>query len=105
MKGSFEIKVTDAVANPNQILHGGVMYLLCDVCAYSGLLSLLNDAEEAVTHDIHVSVLSSAFKGDVIKFSSETIKKGRSVCFMKVEAKVKDKIIATATVTKSIISI
>ena len=85
-------------------MHGGALYTLCDVCAYSALLSILDDNKEAVTHDIHVSVLSSSPAGATITFSAEVLKKGRSVCFIKVTALIDNKTIATATVTKSLIS-
>ena len=78
--------------------------MLSDVCAYAGLLSLLSDNEEAVTHDLHVSVLRPAMLGDEVVFRSEVVKRGRQLCFLNVTATVDDKIIATARVTKSIIS-
>lgn len=103
-KGSFEIIVSDSNANPNGIFHGGVISFLCDVCSYSALLSVLPEDKEAVTHDMHVSMLRAASFGDIVVFSAEVLKKGRTVCFVKVEAKVGSKIIATATVTKSLIN-
>lgn len=35
-RGESSIKVTENVVNPAGIFHGGVIYLLCDVCAYGG---------------------------------------------------------------------
>ncbi len=102
-KGRFTFTVGDATVNPAGALHGGVVYLLCDVCAYLGLLSVLPDAQEAVTHDIHVSVMRSASRGDVVKMQSSIIKKGKSLCFINVEATVSGQLIATARITKSLV--
>ncbi|MEC7548213.1 MAG: PaaI family thioesterase [Pseudomonadota bacterium] len=103
-QGEIRITVMDKLINPAGLFHGGVVYVLSDVCAYAGLLSLLSDNEEAVTHDLHVSVLRPAMLGDEVVFRSEVVKRGRQLCFLNVTATVDDKIIATARVTKSIIS-
>lgn len=101
--GRLGITVGGNNLNPAGALHGGVVYLLSDVCAYSGLLSLLDDTTEAVTHDIQVSVLRGAAPGDRVEFRSEVVKLGRSLCFIDVKASVADKVIALARVTKSLV--
>jgi len=102
-RGEIRITVTPELVNPAGLFHGGVVYVLSDVCAYAGLLSVLNDDEEAVTHDLHVSVLRPAKLGDNVVFTSEVINRGRQLCFLDVTASVNDKAIATVRVTKSII--
>jgi len=102
--GKFSVKINENTINPAGVYHGGAIYVLCDVCAYSGLLSLIDNHTEAVTHDIHVSVMQSAKLGDEIEFSSKVVKLGKRICFIDVKAKLADQVIATARVTKSIIS-
>lgn len=102
-RGSFVFSVGDATVNPAGALHGGVVYLLCDVCAYLGLLSILPEDQEAVTHDIHVSMLRGAARGDQVKIESHILKKGQNLCFLDVEATTKGERIATARITKSLI--
>lgn len=101
--GKLSITVNENTVNPRGVLHGGVIYFLCDVCAYGGLLSILDNKTEAVTHDIQVSVMQSAKMGDIVDFSSEIIQIGKRLCFIDVKASVKGKIIASAKVTKSIL--
>ena len=103
--GSSELYavVNENTVNPSGIYHGGVVYTLCDVCAYSALIEQLDSDQNAVTHDIHVSVLRPAFENEEVVYSSSVVKLGRSLSFIDVEAKVNNKIIATARVTKSII--
>jgi len=102
--GEIRITVTQELVNPAGLFHGGVVYVLSDVCAYAGLLSVLEDTEEAVTHDLHVSVLRPAKLGDDVVFRSQIVKRGRQLCFLDVIASVNDKTIATVRVTKSVIS-
>ena len=103
-QGEIRIKVGEELVNPAGLFHGGVVYVLSDVCAYAGLLNLLSDNEEAVTHDLHVSVLRPAKLGDEVVFRSGVVKRGRQLCFLDVTASVNEKVIATARVTKSIIT-
>lgn len=103
-EASFSIGVGEAVLNPSGVFHGGVLYLLSDVCAYAGLLSVLDDSTEAVTHDLQVSVLRPARAGDRIDFRSRLLRLGKRLCFIEVEARVEGVLIATARVTKSILA-
>jgi uncharacterized protein (TIGR00369 family) len=100
-RGAFSITLTDNVINSAGILHGGVIYALCDVCAYGGLVSLLDERTEAVTHDIQISIMRSAKFADVVDFQSEVIKRGKSICFIDVQVTVSGEVIASARVTKS----
>lgn len=102
-EAGFSFVVGDETVNPAGALHGGVVYLLCDVCAYLGLLSLLPDDLEAVTHDLHVSVLRASQRGDTVELSSRMLKKGKSVCFIEVSATCGGRDIARAAITKSLI--
>lgn len=102
-QAELQFEVGENTLNPAGALHGGALYMLCDVCAYAGLLSVLEDNEEAVTHDIHVSVMRSAGAGDNVVIRSTLLKRGRSLCFVDISASVGGKVIATARVTKSVI--
>lgn len=102
--GAFSLKVNEHALNPGGMLHGGVLYLLCDVCAYAGLLSLMDEHMEAVTHDIHVSVMRPARLGERIDFRSRVIRKGKRLCFIEVQATVEGDVLGNAKVTKSMLT-
>ncbi len=102
--GELSIKVSENLVNPSGRFHGGAIYALCDVCAYGGLLSLIDDRTEAVTHDIQISIMRSAKLGDFVYFNSEVVKLGKSLCFFDVKVTLTGQIIASAKVTKSILS-
>ncbi|MCP4105024.1 MAG: PaaI family thioesterase [Desulfobacteraceae bacterium] len=103
--GILSVKINENMINLAGAFHGGVIYLLCDVCAYGGLLSIIDNNTEAVTHDIQVSVMQPAKLGDVVEFRSEIAKLGKRICFIDVKARLTAQVIASARVTKSIISI
>lgn len=102
-RGTLAFEVGESSENPAGVLHGGVIYALCDVCAYAGLLSLLAPDQEAVTHDLHISVMRPAQHGDIVVIESRPVRLGRRIGFFEVTATVGDTVIATARVTKSII--
>ncbi|GAB2804024.1 hypothetical protein GCM10027040_35550 [Halomonas shantousis] len=104
-QGRLTFEVTENAINPAGVLHGGVLYTLCDVCAYAGLLSALPTEQEAVTHDLHVSVMRAVKRGETVVVTSRIVRQGRSLCFIDVVAEVADRPVASARVTKSIIEL
>lgn len=102
-RAELTVTVNDSMANMANLMHGGIIYTLCDACAYAALSSVLDSNADALTHDIQVSVMRSAKLGEKVVFSAEVVKLGKRVCFMAVKAFANDKLIATSTVTKSII--
>ena len=102
--GDLRFAVGQNQLNPAGMLHGGVLYTLCDVCAYAGLLSVLDDQSEAVTHDLHVSVMGAMAAGATGRIRSRVVRMGRRVVFIDAEVMSEDRIIATARITKSLIA-
>lgn len=103
-RSRLRVPVTEHTANPAGVLHGGVVYALCDVAAYAALLSVLDPSQEAATHDIHVSVMQPARKGDTVSITSRLVRRGKRLAFLESEAAVGDEVIATASITKSILT-
>ncbi|TXH83444.1 MAG: PaaI family thioesterase [Rhizobium sp.] len=95
--------VGEMSVNARGAFHGGVAYTICDMACYSALLGVLAEGENAATHDIHVSLLRAATRGDRIVTTGKVIKRGRNVAFMEAEMHCGDDLIARATVTKSIL--
>ena len=85
-------------------LHAGVLYALSDAVAMLALLTRLEPEKHAVTHDLHVSVMRSAGPGDRVLLESSVARLGRSVAFIDVRCRVGGTVIATARVTKSVVS-
>lgn len=102
-RAHFGITIDNNTVNSRGAFHGGVLYTLCDMVCYAALMSELAEGEDAVTHDIHVSVMRAAKIGDRIHFQGRVIKHGRNLGFMESEAYLGEQLIARATVTKSIL--
>jgi len=101
--GHLAIVVGGISCSPVGGLHGGVIYLLSDVCAMVGLLSRLPAGAHAVTHDIQVSVMRSAALGERVSFQSHIVQLGRRLCFCEVLVRSGERTLATAKVTKSLL--
>ncbi len=102
--GEIRFRAGKTAVNVAGVLHGGVLYALLDAAAYQGLIPLLNEGENAVTHDIHVSVLRPVMLGDTVDLKGRILKRGRTTIFAESEAWVKGELVAVARVTKSVIS-
>lgn len=95
--------VNEYTANPFGALHGGILYAMMDVAAFLAVLPTLAAAENAVSHDVHVSVLRPV-SGDEVTLHARILKRGRGTIFIRVEARdAEDRLAATGTVTKTVV--
>ena len=99
------VHVGDAHLNLGGVVHGGVMYLLLDVAAYSAAVTVMPEGTNATTHDLHVSMLRPTRGGDVVDLHATVRKRGRTLMFIDSEASVDGKLVASARVTKSIVAL
>lgn len=99
----IELTINQNAVNPIGVFHGGVGYMLCDMACYSALLSVLDEGQNAVTHDIHCSLMRGATLGERIVASGRVIRRGRSIAFMEAEIHCGERLLARGTVTKSIL--
>ncbi|MDG1483764.1 MAG: PaaI family thioesterase [Myxococcota bacterium] len=106
-EGACEARCTIGAAHLNfgGVVHGGVMYLLLDVTAYCAAVTLLPDNTNATTHDIHVSMMRPTPPGAELHLRAVVKKAGRSLYFIDVEATVEGRPVASARVTKSLVSL
>ncbi len=85
------------------VVHGGIYYALLDAAAYLAVIPLLRSDENAVTHDIHISVMRPVAEGQTLDLHGQVTRRGRTLIFAEAEARVGKKLIATARVTKSVV--
>jgi len=99
--------VNDTTANPFGMLHGGILYGLMDVACFLAILPMLQADENAVSHDVHFSVLRPVAKGAEVRLAARIVQRGRRTAFGRVEAySARDgdaRLVAMGTVTKSIV--
>jgi len=99
------VRVTEALAGGTGQLNGTELYGLLDCSAWFAVALMLNNEEAAVTHDAHFSIVATAPTGSDVTFRARVDKRGRTLAFVSVEAAAGDRLIARATITKSIISL
>lgn len=97
------VEVTDALAGGTGQLNGTELYGLLDCTAWFAVALQLEPDEAAVTHDAHFAIVATAPVGSEVTFSAHVDKRGRTLAFVSVDARTGDRIVARATVTKSII--
>lgn len=85
-------------------VHGGVFYAMLDVAAYVALLPLMNDDQNAYTHDINVNLMKPVQYGKTVIFKGIIRKVGRSIAFCDSEAWCDGELVAIGRVTKSIVA-
>ena len=93
----MELTVDRAWANPNGVLHGGMVYTLIDYSMGGSLQPNLPDGDFCTTIEMKVSYLLAVREG-VLTAETLVLKEGRNVAFM--ESKVTDekgRLVATAT--------
>jgi uncharacterized protein (TIGR00369 family) len=105
----IRFRVNEFSTNITGHLHGGITYAMVDVACFLALCSQLEPGRHGVTVDIHVSVLRPANRGEDMLVRATVDRMGRSLAHMRAEVfadgKDGERLVATGTVTKSIIEL
>lgn len=88
--------------NAADALHGGAIATALDVAAYLAVLPDLEDSEEALTHAFSASYIAGAAEGERVEARASVLRRGRHLAFVSGELQTDDRLLATASVTKSI---
>lgn len=98
---AFEI--TEQTLNAAGALHGGVLGTALDLAAYLSVLPTIGPGQQAVTHAISASYLAGAEVGATLFARGELLRRTRRLAFTSATITCGDRLIATASVTKSIV--
>ena len=90
--------------NAVDFLRGGAISAILDVAAYLSLLPDLDDEEEAITHALFVSYLAAVKVATSLVASGRVLRRGKRLAFVAAELRDRDRLVATAQVTKSVVS-
>ncbi|MGB1465831.1 MAG: PaaI family thioesterase [Alcanivorax nanhaiticus] len=111
-EGTSELRfqVNDFTSSPLGTLHGGILYALLDVTCFFAAAPLLGDNQAPVTVETHSSMLRAAQKGESVILRGKADRIGRTLAAMRAEAYAvnkdgKERLIATGSVTKSILTV
>jgi uncharacterized protein (TIGR00369 family) len=95
--------VTPAIEGREGQLNGGVLSVILDAVAYLALEPSLAENEDAVSHDLHISMLKGVMSGQTVHLKGDLVQRGRRVAFVNAEARADGRLVATARITKTII--
>jgi uncharacterized protein (TIGR00369 family) len=97
--------ITDNALNAAGVLHGGAIATVLDLAAYLAVLPTLGDSEQAVTHSFFASYLSATGAGETVVAKGSVLRRSRHLAFTSVSMTSRDRLVATAEVTKSIVAL
>ena len=98
------LQVGQSAVNAAGALHGGAFAALLDLAAYLAVLPLLGPDEQAVTHAIAASYIGPLRVGDTAYVRGEVLRRSSRLAFTTATmSDDKQRLVATASVTKSII--
>ncbi len=86
----------ERLLNPNNVVHGGVIYTLADTGMGGALMSLLGDGQLCATIEIKIMYLMPAGHHDLV-CNTHVIKKGRRVAILESEVFSGKELVAKAT--------
>jgi len=95
-KSTCSIAFTERLLNPNNVVHGGVIYSMADTGMGGALMSLLGDGQHCATIEIKMMYLKPAGHHDLV-CNTEVIKQWRRVAILESEVFSGGELIAKAT--------
>lgn len=101
----FVLTVDSKIANNSHMMHGGMVSTALDVAAAHAIFPTLADNEVVLTNSLTVSYLRPAPVGSTIWVRAEVLRRGRATAFLRSEAGIGEKLIATAQVVKAILKL
>jgi len=98
-----EVAYNEKLLNPNQVIHGGVIYSMADTSMGGAVHSVLREGESCATIEIKITYLLPA-KDQNLSCKSRVLKKGRRVAMLESEIFCGDTLIAKASGSFAIFS-
>ena len=91
------IPFSNKLLNPNDVVHGGVIYSLADTGMGGALQSVLCESELCATIEVKITYLNPAIPGSNLVCHARVLKKGRRVAMMESDVYSDDRMIAKAS--------
>ena len=98
-------EVTEQTLNAGGALHGGVLGTVLDLAAYLSVLPTMGVGQQAVTHAISASYLAGTELGATLFARGQLLRRTRRLAFTSATVTCDDRLIATASITKSIVEL
>ena len=104
-ESGITFRVTEAVVNNSRMLHGGLVATALDVAAAYAIFPTLQDEEVVLTSSLAISYLRPAPIGSELVARAMILRRGRDSAFLRSEVWLGDRLVATAQVVKSVVSL
>lgn len=101
----IRIPVRGMALNNVGVAHGGILYVLLDAACYLSVLDSLAPDRNAVTHDIQVSIMRPVPAGATLEIEGRVLRMGSRLAFLRGEATSAGKLVAAASVSKSVVDL
>lgn len=105
IKAGLTLEVTPALVNNSRMLHGGLVATVLDVAAAHAIFPLLQDNEVVLTNSLSISYLRPVPLGSKVWARATLLRRGRATAFLRSEAGIGNKTVATAQVVKAIVTL
>lgn len=99
------LMVGPQVLNNSELLHGGIVATCLDVAAAYAIFPQLADEEVVLTNSLAISYLRPVPVGTKIWARANVVRRGRATAFLQSQVGVGDKLIATAQIVKTIVTV
>ena len=99
---SIGITLSPNLLNVVDALHGGVIATVLDVAAYLAVVPHLSTEEEAITIAFSASYIAPALPNEQLHATGSLIRRTRALAFATAELRGQSKLLALASVTKTI---
>jgi uncharacterized protein (TIGR00369 family) len=94
--------VTPNALNAAGWLHAGVIATVLEAAAYLAMIEALAPDEDAITHAFAASYLAAVGPGEQLQAGAELLRRGGHLAFVSAELRSRERLIAMASVTKSL---
>lgn len=99
------LDITEPLVNNSRMLHGGLVATSLDVACAWAIFGDLADNEVVLTNSLAISYLRPAPLGSRLWIKAEVLRRGAATAFLRAEAGIDDKLVATAQVVKAIVTL
>jgi uncharacterized protein (TIGR00369 family) len=99
------LMVEPQVLNNSELMHGGMVATCLDAVAAYAIFPQLADNEVVLTNSLTISYLRPVPVGTQIWARAKVVRRGRATAFLQSEVGMGDKLIATAQIVKTIVTI
>jgi uncharacterized protein (TIGR00369 family) len=100
---AVSVPLTDNAVNAIGAPHGGVIATLLETAAYLALAPQMSSEENAITHAFAASYLAAPESRADLLATGALLRRSRRLAFVFAELRSQEELLATATVTKSIV--